>query len=72
VSVCELWRGELMDNTQKQTFLKRRHTDEKQGCERCLNGINHQEIQVKSSVRAGQWWCTPLIPALGRQRQVDF
>jgi hypothetical protein len=22
--------------------------------------------------RAGQWWCTPLIPALGRQRQVDF
>jgi hypothetical protein len=22
--------------------------------------------------RVGQWWCTPLIPALGRQRQVDF
>jgi hypothetical protein len=21
---------------------------------------------------AGQWWCTPLILALGRQRQVDF
>jgi hypothetical protein len=21
---------------------------------------------------AGRWWCTPLIPALGRQRQVDF
>jgi hypothetical protein len=21
---------------------------------------------------AGQWWCTPLIPALGRQRQVNF
>jgi hypothetical protein len=21
---------------------------------------------------AGQWWCTPLIPALGRQRQADF
>jgi hypothetical protein len=21
---------------------------------------------------AGQWWLTPLIPALGRQRQVDF
>jgi hypothetical protein len=18
------------------------------------------------------WWCTPLVPALGRQRQVDF
>jgi hypothetical protein len=22
--------------------------------------------------QAGQWWCTPLIPALERQRQVDF
>jgi hypothetical protein len=21
---------------------------------------------------AGQWWRTPLIPALGRQRQADF
>jgi hypothetical protein len=21
---------------------------------------------------AGQWWCTSLIPALGRQRQADF
>jgi hypothetical protein len=21
---------------------------------------------------AGQWWCMPLIPALGRQRQADF
>jgi hypothetical protein len=21
---------------------------------------------------AGQWWCTPLIPSLGRQRQADF
>jgi hypothetical protein len=24
------------------------------------------------NLQAGQWWCTPLIPALGRQRQVDF
>jgi hypothetical protein len=23
-------------------------------------------------VRARQWWCMPLIPALERQRQVDF
>jgi hypothetical protein len=26
----------------------------------------------KKSPDAGQWWCTPLIPALGRQMQVDF
>jgi hypothetical protein len=26
----------------------------------------------KNSYFAGRWWCAPLIPALGRQRQVDF
>ena len=26
----------------------------------------------KNSTEAGQWWCMPLIPALGRQRQVDL
>jgi hypothetical protein len=26
---------------------------------------------VKSSCLVGPWWCMPLIPALGRQRQ-DF
>jgi hypothetical protein len=25
-----------------------------------------------SKLHAGQWWYTPLIPALRRQRQVDF
>jgi hypothetical protein len=28
--------------------------------------------QLKTKPGAGQWWCTPLIPALGRQRQADF
>jgi hypothetical protein len=27
---------------------------------------------LKKILRAGQWWCIPLIPALGRQRQADF
>jgi hypothetical protein len=26
----------------------------------------------KKKKKAGQWWCRTLIPALGRQRQVDF
>jgi hypothetical protein len=31
----------------------------------------HKVLAVRK--RAEQaWWCTPLIPALGRQRQVDF
>jgi hypothetical protein len=28
--------------------------------------------QKKSKIKARQWWHKPLIPALGRQRQVDF
>jgi hypothetical protein len=29
-------------------------------------------IFKKIDFHAGQWWCRPLIPALGRQRQADF
>jgi hypothetical protein len=29
-------------------------------------------MNKKKFIRAGQWWYTPLIPALGRQRQADF
>jgi hypothetical protein len=28
--------------------------------------------QIKILFPARQWWYTPLIPALGRQRQADF
>jgi hypothetical protein len=31
-----------------------------------------KEILFKQLHPAGQWWRTPLIPALGRQRQADF
>jgi hypothetical protein len=27
---------------------------------------------IKINIEAGKWCRTPLIPALGRQRQVDF
>ena len=30
------------------------------------------ESDLKSERRAGQWWCRPLIPELGRQRQADL
>lgn len=32
-----------MDSPHTQTFLKRRHTKGNQVCEKCPNGINHQE-----------------------------
>jgi hypothetical protein len=33
-------------------------------------GEKIQQLRVLAASRA--WWRTPLIPALGRQRQVDF
>jgi hypothetical protein len=29
-------------------------------------------IVLLKVVKAGQWWCMPLIPALGRKGQADF
>jgi hypothetical protein len=27
---------------------------------------------MRDDSQAAKWWCTPLMPALGRQRQADF
>jgi hypothetical protein len=36
-----------------------------------LKGYKFKNI-LKISTASWTWWCTPLIPALGRQRQADF
>jgi hypothetical protein len=44
-------------------------------CVSCGACVKHGKCDVMLEYRhcRGQaWWCTPLIPALGRQRQVDF
>jgi hypothetical protein len=30
------------------------------------------KVSTETHKEAGQWWLTPLIPALGRKRQVDL
>jgi hypothetical protein len=38
-----------------------------------IEGCRMLKKKKKENVfRARCWWCTPLISALGRQRQVDF
>ena len=36
-----------------------------------MEGAHDKGVREKKYL-AWQWWRTPLIPALGRQRQVDF
>jgi hypothetical protein len=40
-----------------------------------IHYMNHRSqvlFPFRCRLSAGQWWCMPLIPALGRQRQADF
>jgi hypothetical protein len=37
--------------------------------EKCVNGFSHK-VELKKKAR--QWWLTLLIPALRKQRQMDF
>jgi hypothetical protein len=39
---------------------------------RTVTQRNCLKKQNKNKSVAGQWWRMPLIPALGRQKQVDF
>jgi hypothetical protein len=39
---------------------------------RKLCEVKTRGFTLEKWTRPGQWWCTPVIPAFGRQRQVDF
>jgi hypothetical protein len=60
------WDSTLMKTSQCQTIYKltRPHS--------LTNSNTLKVISLKISRLRGAWWHTPLIPALGRQRQVDF
>jgi hypothetical protein len=52
-------------------------TKEKRPIYKLLRKLEGEEFdyinpQGKRGEQAGQWWGTPLIPALGKQRQEDF
>jgi hypothetical protein len=34
--------------------------------------MNLEGMNKRAEEEAGRWWCTPLITALGKQRQVGF
>jgi hypothetical protein len=34
--------------------------------------IDKWDLIKKKKKKSQAWWCTPLVPALGRQRQADF
>jgi hypothetical protein len=64
----------LVDNTETFTgvvvlYIQFQMAQKKGICQREGEGILNKFKKLRI---AGQWWCMPLIPALGRQRQVDF
>jgi hypothetical protein len=40
---------------------------------KCITSTDYSFLNsFRKYFRGRQWWCTPLIPALGRQRQAGF
>jgi hypothetical protein len=46
--------------------------EERKGSEVDRYQNKNRNVQIKNDDTSRAWWHTPLIPALGRQRQVDF
>jgi hypothetical protein len=43
--------------------------------QRVMRNTEHENVRTqkkKKKKKSRVWWCTPLIPALGRKRQADF
>jgi hypothetical protein len=53
--------------TNKQTNQTKTHSTPKINEQSRRKKMNNQKKEI-----SGQWWHRPLIPALGRQRQVDL
>jgi hypothetical protein len=53
-----LFEGETFQNIVQKHFI-------------LITEIAYKALQIRVSI-ARRWWHMPLIPALGRQRQVDF
>jgi hypothetical protein len=65
--------------TEKERRKKRKKEGKKEGkTERKKERKKEREKERKGERKgerkkeAGRWWCMPLIPTLGRQRQADF
>ena len=79
VSFCSvLWRKielETVAHSCHPSKKLRRLSQEDCGFSQCRHTVSFKaslDDVVKPYLKERQWWHTPLMPALGRQRQADF
>ena len=65
---CKMHKTTISSHNKKEKEKKRKEGS-KEGRKRKETETN---IILKEDEEARQWWHTPLIPALGRQRKADF